>query len=58
MISRATGVAIGKTPLPLVYEGEAILHVARLDEHDTAEQRLDAFDDRLDAWEEPVDADH
>ena len=58
VLSRDAGVIIGKTQLPLVYEGEALFHVARLDEPDTAEQRMDAFDDRLAAWEEPVEADH
>lgn len=58
VLSRDAGVIIGKTQLPLVYEGEALFHVARLDEPDTAEERLDTFDDRLEAWEEPVDADH
>ena len=58
VLSRDAGVIIGKTQLPLVYEGEALFHVARLDEPDTAEQRLDAFDDRLAAWDEPVEADH
>ena len=56
--SRDAGIIIGKTQLPLVYEGEALFHVARLDEPSTAEQRLETFGDRLDAWEEPVDADH
>ena len=58
VLSRDTGVIIGKTQLPLVYEGEALFHVARLDEPDTAEARLDAYDERLAAWEEPVEADH
>ena len=58
VLARDAGVIIGKTQLPLVYEGEALFHVARLDEPDTAEERLDAFDDRLAAWEEPVEADH
>ena len=56
--SRDAGVIIGKTQLPLVYEGEALFHVARLDAPDTAEARMGVFDERLAAWEEPVDADH
>ena len=56
-LSRDAGVIIGKTQLPLVYEGEALFHVARLDAPD-AGARLDAFDDRLAAWAEPVEADH
>ncbi|WP_420455355.1 succinylglutamate desuccinylase/aspartoacylase family protein [Rubrivirga sp.] len=58
VVSRDSGLLIGKTQLPLVYEGEALFHVARLDEPTTAEARLATFDDRLSAWREPVDADH
>ena len=58
VVSRDAGVIIGKTQLPLVYEGEALFHVARLDAPDTAAERLGVFDARLAAWEEPVDADH
>ena len=58
VLSRDTGVIIGKTQLPLVYEGEAIFHVARLDEPATARARLTTFDDRLSEWDEPVEADH
>ncbi|MGB3542407.1 succinylglutamate desuccinylase/aspartoacylase family protein [Rubrivirga sp.] len=58
VISRDSGLIIGKTQLPLVYEGEAIFHVARLDEPDTAQARLSTYDDRLSGWREPVEADH
>ncbi len=58
MISRDSGIIIGKTQLPLVYEGEAIFHVARLDEPTTAEARMSIFDDHLAGWREPVEADH
>ena len=58
VVSRDAGVIIGKTMLPLVYEGEALFHVARLDAPDAAEAHLGAYDARLDAWEPPVEADH
>lgn len=58
VIARTSGVVIGKTQLPLVYEGEALFHIARLDEPDTAEERLSTYDDRLSGWREPVEADH
>ena len=58
VVSRDTGLLIGKTQLPLVYEGEALFHVARLNEPDTAEARLNTYEDRLSGWREPVEADH
>ena len=58
VVSRDAGLIIGQTMLPLVYEGEALFHVARLDEPATAEARLATYDDRLAGWREPVEADH
>ena len=58
VVSRDTGLLIGKTQLPLVYEGEALFHVARLAEAEAAEDRLAAYDDRLAGWHAPVDDDH
>ncbi|OZC04438.1 succinylglutamate desuccinylase/aspartoacylase family protein [Rubricoccus marinus] len=58
VLSRDSGILIGKTQLPLVYEGEALFHIARLEEPDTAEERLTTYDERLSVWEEPVDEDH
>ncbi|MEM1055593.1 MAG: succinylglutamate desuccinylase/aspartoacylase family protein [Bacteroidota bacterium] len=58
VVSRDSGLIIGKTQLPLVYEGEALFHVARLEEPDTAEDRLATYEDRLSGWREPVEADH
>ena len=58
VVSRDSGLLIGKTQLPLVYEGEALFHVARLNEPDTAEARLNTYEDRLAGWREPVEADH
>jgi uncharacterized protein len=58
VLSRDSGLLIGKTQLPLVYEGEALFHVARLDKPDTAEERLSTYEGRLTGWREPVDADH
>ncbi|WP_412060843.1 succinylglutamate desuccinylase/aspartoacylase family protein [Rubrivirga sp. IMCC45206] len=58
VVSRDSGLIIGKTQLPLVYEGEALFHVARLEEPDTAEARMATYGDRLAGWREPVEADH
>ena len=57
VISKDTGLMVGKTQLPLVYEGEALFHVARLESPDTAEERLLTYEDRLSSWREPIDAD-
>ena len=58
VVSRDAGVVIGATQLPLVYEGEAIVHVARLEDPGAAGHHLAAYDDRLSEWREPVDDDH
>lgn len=39
------GVVIGRTNLPLVYEGEALFHLARTRQTDLLEQHLDALND-------------
>ena len=57
VVSRDGGLIIGKTQLPLVYEGEAIVHVARLEEPSTAGARLSSYEGRLSSWREPVEAD-
>ena len=58
VLARDSGLLIGKTQLPLVYEGEALFHVARLNEPATAQARLATYDGRLASWREPVEADH
>ncbi len=58
VISRDAGILIGKTQLPLVYEGEALFHIARLESPETAEERMATYDESLLVWEEPVDEDH
>jgi predicted deacylase len=58
VVSKDTGLLIGKTQLPLVYEGEALFHVARVNKLKTAEARLTAYEGRLAGWREPIDADH
>lgn len=42
------GIVIGKTNLPLVNEGEALFHVARVDQPASAEFHIERFQNRLD----------
>ena len=42
------GIVIGKTNLPLVNEGEALFHVARVSQPDSAEVHIERFQNRLD----------
>lgn len=43
-----SGIIIGKTNLPLVYEGEAIFHIARFKQPDTATESVEAFQEEHD----------
>lgn len=45
------GVIIGRTNLPLVHEGDAIVHLARLRKADSASDVIDAFQSELDPGE-------
>lgn len=42
------GIVIGKTNLPLVNEGEALFHVAKVDQPASAELHIERFQNRLD----------
>ncbi len=57
--SDASGIIIGKTNLPLVYEGEALFHIARFKEPGSATESVEAFQEEHDprsssSEEEPV----
>ena len=43
------GVVIGSSCIPLVHEGDALLHVARFDDHHRAHEQVEAFQDRFDS---------
>lgn len=43
-----SGIIIGKTNLPLVYEGEAIFHIARFKQPDSATESVEAFQEEHD----------
>ena len=46
-----TGIIIGRTNLPLVHEGDALVHLARFRDSDIASEAVDVFQSELD----PVD---
>lgn len=46
--SPVAGIVIGKTNLPLVFEGEAIFHIARYEETDHVSNHIEAYHEELD----------
>ena len=46
--AQRSGIIIGASRLPLVHEGEALLHVAHLRQYATAEEVMDAFEETHD----------
>jgi hypothetical protein len=48
IIAHATGIVIGRTNLPLVNEGEAIVHIARFADTDSAEEAWENFQAEMD----------
>lgn len=51
VISPASGVVIGRVMLPLVYEGEAVFHIARVETPGEAAQAVDDLQTQSAAWE-------
>lgn len=45
VISPHTGLIIGRTEIPLVYEGEALYHIARFDDHEGVAEQVETFQD-------------
>jgi predicted deacylase len=45
--ARFAGIVIGQTNLPLVHEGDALMHIARFDSVAQAESRVDEFQTEL-----------
>jgi len=49
LLSPMAGIVIGKTNLPLVFEGEAVFHIARYEENaDEVSNYIEAYQDELD----------
>ena len=51
VIAPNTGIIIGRTNLPLVHEGDALVHLARFRNTDTASEAVDQFQSELDPEE-------
>jgi uncharacterized protein len=47
----ATGVLIGRLNLPLVHEGDAAFHIARIEEPDAVAQAIERMRERIAAME-------
>lgn len=48
ILSPISGIVIGKTNLPLVFEGEAIFHIASYEEADHVSDHIEAYHEELD----------
>ena len=57
VVSPLSGIMIGQTMLPLVYEGEALCNIAHLDESKNVAKKLDQFQNNLDNYIEGPDLD-
>lgn len=42
-----TGLIIGRTEIPLVYEGEALYHIAKFDDHEGVAEHVESFNDTI-----------
>jgi uncharacterized protein len=47
VVSPYTGLVIGRSELPLVYEGEAVYHVARFEDHKEVAEQVGNFHDNI-----------
>ncbi len=45
VISPHTGLIIGRTEIPLVYEGEALYHIAKFEDHEGVAEQVETFHD-------------
>lgn len=48
LLSPTSGIVIGKTNLPLVFEGEAVFHIAKYEESDEISDYIEAYQEELD----------
>lgn len=47
VLSPYTGLVIGRSELPLVYEGEAVYHLARFEDHQEVANQVETFQDNI-----------
>lgn len=50
LIAKETGIVIGRTNLPLVNEGDALVHIARFAKAGPVAERMDIFAERVEAF--------
>ena len=55
-LSPFNGIIIGKTNLPLVNEGEALFHIAKVDRLRSAQEQIEKFQTRLDPNTDEIEA--
>lgn len=53
VIATASGIVVGRTNFPLVNEGEALFHIARCKETDTATDCVEVFRQEMDPDSDP-----
>ena len=54
VVAPADGIIVGRTQLPLVHEGEALFHLARFHEMETASRQVEAFQESVQPADEPL----
>ncbi len=47
VVSPHTGLVIGRTEIPLVYEGEALYHLAKFEDHEGVAEQIETFHDNI-----------
>ena len=47
VVSPNTGLVIGRTEIPLVYEGEALYHLAKFEDHEGVAEQVESFQDSI-----------
>ena len=57
VFSPISGIIIGKTNLPLVFEGEAVFHIAKYAEVGDVSDSIDAYHDELDPLSDSIESD-
>jgi predicted deacylase len=57
IVSPITGIVIGRTNLPLVFEGEAVFHIANYKKADTVSDSIEAHQDELDPLSDSIESD-
>jgi predicted deacylase len=57
IVSPISGIVIGRTNLPLVFEGEAVFHIANYKKADAVSDSIEAYQDELDPLSDSIESD-